>query len=108
VGFSNVRKLISAGSMSYTIAGRVSINEEDLGADVLGNLEQLKEIIRINRIDEVIFSTRELSASQIINSMHLLADSNVTVKIAPFGEKFIIGSNSVSHIKEIYPDENLS
>jgi GT2 family glycosyltransferase len=108
VGFSNVRKLISAGSMSYTIAGRVSINEEDLGADVLGNLEQLKEIIRINRIDEVIFSTRELSASQIINSMHLLADSNVTVKIAPFGEKFIIGSNSVSHIKEIYPDKNLS
>ena len=100
-GFNNIRKLISNGSMKTSIAGRVSIRNDDLGAEVLGNLEQLAEIIRINRIDEVIFSTKELSASQIINSMHLLSERNITVRISPPGEKLIIGTNSVSHLKEV-------
>jgi GT2 family glycosyltransferase len=102
-GFRNIGMLISAGSLNSTIAGRVSMKDDDMGAEVLGNLLQLKEVIRINRINEVIFSTRELSATQIINSMHLLSRSNVTIKIAPPGEKFLIGSNSVSQLKEIYP-----
>ena len=99
-GFVNIRKLISNGSVKSAVAGRVSIRNEDLGVEVLGNLEQLTEIIRINRIDEVIFSTKELSASQLIDSMHLLSESNVTVKISPPGEKVIIGSNSVSHLQK--------
>jgi O-antigen biosynthesis protein len=102
-GFNKIRKLICSGSMNSTLTGRVSIKREDLGTEVLGNLEQLPEVIRINRIDEVIFSTKELTASQIINSMQMLSDSNVTIKIAPPGEKFIVGSNSISQLKEIYP-----
>jgi hypothetical protein len=44
-----------------------------------------------------------LTASQIINSMHLLSDCNVTIKIAPSGENLIIGSKSVNHRKDIFP-----
>jgi len=102
-GYEDIRNLISSGSINSLIAGRVSIKEEDMSAEVLGNLKQIKEVIRINRIDEVIFSTKDLSASQIINSMHRLSDSNVIIKIAPYGEKVIIGSNSVNQIKEFYP-----
>jgi hypothetical protein len=60
------------------------------------------EVIRINRINEVIFSTRELTASQIINSMHLLSKYNISIKIAPTGERLIIGSKSINLRKEMF------
>jgi GT2 family glycosyltransferase len=101
-GLNNIRNLIKDSGLPSVIAGRVSTRQDDLGTDVLGNLEQIKEVIRINRINEVIFSTRELTASQIINSMHLLSECNVTIKIAPIGENLIIGSKSVNHRKDIF------
>jgi FlaA1/EpsC-like NDP-sugar epimerase len=94
-GYGRIRGLISESESGSRISGRVGINSDDLGAEVLGSLGQLREIIRVNRIDEVIISARELTASQIIDSMQLIADSNVTIRISPSGEKLIIGSNYV-------------
>lgn len=106
-GYSNICQLLKESSKSYLISGRVSINQEDLGTDVLGSIDQLKEVIRINRIEEVIFSTKQLSASQIITFMHVLSDSNVTIKIAPSGEKLLIGSNSVNIADDNNGEENV-
>jgi GT2 family glycosyltransferase len=94
-GYLKITKLIRTTESKSGIPGRVSILPDDLGSDVLGTLGQIREIIRVNRIDEVIFSARDLTASQIIESMQILADSNVTIRIAPAGEKLIIGSNYV-------------
>jgi O-antigen biosynthesis protein len=91
-GYSRVKDLISSSGIRNRIAGRVSIQKDDMKEEVLGNIEQLREVIRINGIKEVIFTTRELSASQIIESMHRISRSNVAIRIAPAGEKFIIGS----------------
>jgi O-antigen biosynthesis protein len=100
-GLNNIRNLLKDSGSNSIIIGRVSARQDDLGHDVLGNIEQIKEIIRINRVNEVIFSTRGLTASQIINSMHLLSESNVKIHIAPNGEKLIIGSKSINHRKDI-------
>jgi O-antigen biosynthesis protein len=94
-GFIKVSRLLAGSSKRHHISGRVSINRDDFGTDVLGNIDQLKEVVRINRIKEVIFSTKLLSASQIITSMHLLSESNVIIQIAPSGEDILIGSKSV-------------
>lgn len=101
-GFNNIRTLLKDSGANSSIVGRVSASWDDLGPDVLGNIEQIKEIIRVNRINEVIFSTRGLTASQIINSMHLLSDSNIKIHISPIGEKIIIGSKSIYHSKDIF------
>ena len=101
-GLNNIKDLIKDSGSNYLIIGRVSARQDDLGSDVLGNLEQIKEIIRINRINEVIFSTKGLSASQIINTMHLLSDSNVKIHIAPTGEKLIIGNKSINRRKDVF------
>jgi O-antigen biosynthesis protein len=101
-GLNNIRNLLKDSDLNSIIVGRVSARRDDLGPDVLGNIEQIKEIIKINRINEVIFSTRGLTASQIINSMHLLSDSNVKIHISPTGEKLIIGSKSINHRKNIF------
>jgi len=101
-GLINIRNLLKDSEINSFIIGRVSAKQDDLGPDVLGNIAQLKEIIRVNRINEVIFSTRGLTASQIINSMHFLSDSNIKIHIAPSGEKLIIGSKSINHRKDIF------
>ena len=92
---TRIEQLVRKTGSSNTVCGRVSINKEDLGNEVLGNIDQLREIIRINRIDEIVFSSKELSASEIIDKMHILSDSGIKIKIAPSGEKLLIGSNSV-------------
>jgi O-antigen biosynthesis protein len=98
----NIRILLMKTDDKFNILGRVSVKQDDLGPTVLGNIQQILEVIRINKVHEVIFSTRELSASQIINSMHLLSSSKVNFKISPIGEKLIIGSKSVNHGKPVF------
>ncbi|MBT6162228.1 MAG: glycosyltransferase [Crocinitomicaceae bacterium] len=48
----------------------------------LGGLTDLNEVIRINRINEVILSGRELTASQKISAMTGVADANIHFRIA--------------------------
>lgn len=105
-GFNNIRELIIDSGINSNIIGRVSSRPDDPGLDVLGNLDQIKEVIRINRINEVIFSTGELSASQIINSMYNLSDNKVKIKIASFGDKLIIGSKSENAKNDFFSSGN--
>ena len=103
-GFSRVLDLLSSTGARNIIAGRVSIIEDDLTGEVLGNLPQLKEVLRVNRIREVIFTTRDMNASQIINSMHQISDYNITIRIASADEKYLLGSRYIStddHAKPI-------
>jgi O-antigen biosynthesis protein len=86
-------KLKKPGSR-YDVAGRVSIANEDIGNDSLGNLMQLREIIRINRISTVIFNAGQLNASQIINSMIDLEKTNIEIKIGSLNADYFIGSNT--------------
>jgi GT2 family glycosyltransferase len=99
-GLNNIRNLIKDSGVNSVIIGRVSASQDDIGPEILGNIEQIKEVIRINHINEVIFSTRELTASQIINSMYFLSDCNISIHIAPAGEKLIIGSKSIKHRRD--------
>ena len=102
-GFSRVLDLLSSTGARNIIAGRVSIIEDDLTEEVLGNLPQLKEVLRVNRIREVIFTTRDMNASQIINSMHQISDYNITIRIASADEKYLLGSSYISTDDPVKP-----
>jgi hypothetical protein len=91
----NIKNLMADSGVNSIIIGRVNSRDEDPGGDALGNLDQIIEVVRINRINEVIFSRRELTAYQVITSMQLLSEFNVKIKIAPSGENLIIGSKSI-------------
>jgi GT2 family glycosyltransferase len=94
-GYERVKELLSDSGSRNRIAGRVSISNDDMQEEVLGNIEQIREVIRVNRIREVIFTTRELNASQIIDTMHLISDLKITIRIASKDEKYILGSRYV-------------
>jgi GT2 family glycosyltransferase len=95
-GYSRVKDLLASNLARNIISGRVSISPDDISEEVLGNIKQLKEVVRINKIKEVIFTSRNLNASLIIDSIRLIADLNVLIKIASSDEKYILGSRYVN------------
>lgn len=97
--YLKICELMSSINPGSKILGRVSISGEDLDKEVLGDIEQLKEIIKINRIGEVIFSLKNFTASQIISAMNNITSLNVKVWLAPEGEKLLIGSKQVTTTK---------
>ncbi len=70
--------------------------------DFVGTLSQLPELVRVFRIDEVIFSTRDLPHKEIIAQMVRLEGEDLEFKIAPDEAEYIIGSNSLNTSGELY------
>ena len=75
-------------------------------AHFIGGISQLKNMILIYQIGEVIFCSKNLSAKEIISLMADLQDTNLEYKIAPPESSYIIGSNSINisgdmHVLEI-------
>lgn len=71
-------------------------------AEFIGNINQIREIINIYRIHEVIFCSKSLSHQQIIDKMSELQDTRVDYKIAPEESLSIIGSNSINTQGDLY------
>ncbi len=67
-----------------------------------GNIAQVKDIISIYSIDEVIFCSKNIPHQTIIDKMTLWKQEGVDFKIAPEDSLSIIGSNSINTQGELY------
>ncbi len=76
------------------------INGEKNG--FLGDIRQIRDIINIYDIDEIIFCARDMAAEVIIDHMSELQDLQVDYKIAPPESLSIIGSNSINTAGDLY------
>lgn len=97
-----IEGLISQSGMKIEVVGFVWPGETAHHQNYLGSLHQIREIIRINRIDELIFSSEDMSSQEIIRIMLELSELNVDYKIAPPESMSIIGSNSISTAGDLY------
>jgi hypothetical protein len=68
----------------------------------IGSLGQLRDIISIYKIDEVIFCAKDIPAQKIIDIMTRLQHEEVEFKIAPPESLSIIGSNSINTTGDLY------
>lgn len=68
----------------------------------LGSLTQIKDIINIFQIDELIFCAKDMPAENIIDQMSELQHTKVEYKIAPPESMSIIGSNSIETAGDLY------
>ncbi|MBO4581963.1 MAG: glycosyltransferase [Bacteroidales bacterium] len=83
--------------------------------DFIGNIGQLKDIVNIYHIGEIIFCSKNFTAKEIINWMENTKDFGLEYKIAPEESSFIIGSNSINayggfqsmHLNSIGKKENM-
>jgi GT2 family glycosyltransferase len=84
----------------YTIT-KVSPDDDFENAEFVGSIDQLKDIVTIYKINELIFCAKNLSSQVIISSMSAL-DPGTNCKIAPPESLYIIGSNSVESATDLY------
>ena len=68
----------------------------------LGSILQIKDIINIYQIDELIFCAKDMPAENIIDQMSALQHTQVEYKIAPPESMSIIGSNSIDTAGDLY------
>lgn len=68
----------------------------------LGNLRQLRDIINIYQINEVIFCARDIASQNIIDTMTGLNGIKIDYKIAPPESMFVIGSSSINTTGDLY------
>jgi hypothetical protein len=98
---SRTEKLILTGERKIKNIFKISPNENTEKNRYHGNIKQLHEFININKISEVIFCAKDVTAQDIIYSMaEVNSKNNIEFKIIPEKSQFIIGSQS------IYTNEN--
>lgn len=79
-----------------------SDGKNDHKIEYTGRINQLKDIVEIYKINEIIFCSADLSAYSIISNMSSIANQQVEFKIAPPESLYIIGSNSIQNSGEFY------
>lgn len=63
--------------------------------ETLGTFEQLDEIIRFYRVEEVIFDNKSISTERILDLMLQLKDQDIDYKIVPPDADYIIGPQAI-------------
>lgn len=97
-----VHDLVMETGLNHEVAGYVSPDDHGKKENFIGSADQLKEIVRVNGIDEIIFCSRDIPSREIIQHMLTLSGMQVEFKIAPRESISIIGSNSVNTPGELY------
>ncbi|VAW19800.1 Glycosyl transferase, group 2 family [hydrothermal vent metagenome] len=97
-----VKELLLQTQILPEVVGYVSLADTDYAKEYIGAVEQIQEIIKINRIDELVFCAGNISSGKIIKAMLELSGLEVDFKIAPPESLSIIGSNSIHTAGDLY------
>jgi hypothetical protein len=84
-------------SIVFLAASDVKDKEE-----YVGTINQLDQVIDIQKIDEVIFCAKNITAATIISKMLQLEGRKLDFKIAQPETSFLIGSNSIDSQGDLY------
>ena len=104
--YNRISNLLNQLSLDTIIIGSVSPEKENESNNSLGDISQLHDIVVINSVDEVVFSSKDISAQMIIRNMHQLSDISIDYKIAPPESFSVIGSNSIETAGDLYVIDN--
>jgi GT2 family glycosyltransferase len=96
-----ISNLLTQSKVVYDFLGLVN----PAGIEVegfIGKYDQLLEIVEIYGVNMLVFSSKDVSNSRIIEAMSLFADYPVQLKIAPSQSSFIIGSDNKNEPGELF------
>ncbi len=98
--YERVSKILTDNLKTPIIVGFVDNKNESEKA--LGDISTLNEILRIHKINEVIFSSKDISSQEIISYMSDLRDSQCDFKIVSPDSITVVGSKALSLTNELY------
>lgn len=86
----------------FEVIGIIGTDKNEKSDKYIGTINQLKEVVRVNKVNEIVFCADSVSAQQIIREMLNLEGEAVLFKIAPPESISIIGSNSIDTAGDLY------
>ena len=97
--FNRILQIIKNTHPKIKVIGQINTIKKDTGS--LGNIQQLKEILKIHKLNELIFSAKDVNADEIMKNMSNMSN-NLSIKISPSESTFVIGSNSIHTQGDLY------
>ncbi|MFN6946739.1 MAG: glycosyltransferase [Cytophagaceae bacterium] len=89
--------------LNLDIAGYVNPESKEYHDELcLGTLDQMQEIVEINKVNEIIFCSKDIPAHQIIEWMSKIDIRNMDYKIVPGDSNYVIGSSSKNKQGDFY------
>jgi GT2 family glycosyltransferase len=88
-------KLQANISKNYDFVGYISTGNGVANEQTLGRLENIVDIVRINRIDELVFVSSEVSNMDALTAISKCSRMPVACRIAPSGLDVMISSGSI-------------
>ncbi|MFP4557761.1 MAG: glycosyltransferase [Bacteroidales bacterium] len=99
---NRVLKILDVAGADTVFVGQISPSETITHNDQIATIKQLPDVVRVNKINELIFCSGEISSQEIIKNMLKLLPDNIDYKIAPPDSLSIIGSNSIDTSGDLY------
>ncbi len=90
----------------HFIEGFIGLSNKDVGKningfEVIGTIDNIRKIIRERKIQEVIFSSEDLSYNQMMGVVSSCQRENIEFKLAGNNLDFVVGKTSVSILDDI-------
>jgi GT2 family glycosyltransferase len=105
---SLIQKVRRQPGWNYELIGVITQDGQNLdvneveGVPIIGNLSQLKELVRAYRVAQVHFMMHALKYKDILEVMPAIGSSeNVIVKIVPDSMDYILGKSNVEYLEDI-------
>ena len=101
---NKIRQNVNAG---IELVGLVSLNDEDVGktigqVTVVSKIDTLREYARMEKIDQIIFSSHDIPYEVIFRTMSMMKDEKIEFKIIAADLDVIIGKSTVERFID-YP-----
>lgn len=93
---TELRNIVGLISNSYKEVGNKLDSFEVVGSD-----QNIQKVIRDYKVDEIIFSSDELSYNQMIQIISSLRKENVEFKVVGSDQDFVVGKTSVSILDDL-------
>ena len=77
------------------------VGKEVKGFNVVGSINNIKNVFAERKINEVIFSSKELSYAEMMSIVSASKNNNVDFKIVGSDMNFVVGKSSVSMLDDI-------
>lgn len=97
-----VAKLLTTIETQPAFIGLVSLEPQKREEGFIGSLDEIRDIVNIYKINEIIFCARDLPSRKIIDKMSELQMPQIDFKIAPPESFSLIGSNSINTAGDLY------
>jgi len=101
-----LKQIRARPDMHYEICGFVDFDPKTVGRaidglEVLATIENVKDLIRVEKINDVIFSSDRLTNAQILQTIVRARGTGVNFRIVPHEVEYIVAKSTVDEIDSV-------